>query len=234
MKKQSSNIMNPFRVASFLILLYLRVVASQECEYQFPDSDSRSCIKVQSKATATFQFSPLFPEDVTFAYAVDDYDADEVNQENQWTSYIPKPTSFERVAFWLEYSTSNYTPAARAQTEFGVLFTNASDVIGGGNNGCDGVLTEACAANLQEALRWNMFQGAGVLAVTPLNLAVPAIASLRNLSCPDDLFDDDLLTIGKPCHVGFFSTIVEWSRPPPLPPFYQYLFINCDIRRPGS
>ena len=53
-EKQNSNIMNPLRAVLFLILLYLRVVASQECEYQFPDSDSRCCIKAQSKATATF------------------------------------------------------------------------------------------------------------------------------------------------------------------------------------
>lgn len=54
---------------------------------------------------------------MTFVYAIDDYDKDEVNEQNQWSSYIDKPTSFERVAYWLEYSNINDTPAARAHTE---------------------------------------------------------------------------------------------------------------------
>lgn len=191
--------MSPLQQIVFAtILIFSRVSSSQECVYKFPDSDARSCIKVQSKATAAFQFSSLFPDNATFVYAIDDYDKDEVNEQNQWSSYIDKPTSFERVAYWLEYSNVNDTPAARAHSEFGVLFTNASGSIEGGNNGCDGVLTQECAANLLETLRWTMYLGVGVEVVAPLSLALPLIASYSNLSCPTDLFDDSPITNGKP------------------------------------
>jgi hypothetical protein len=187
----------------YFLLLCSRVLTAQECEYDYPIPDDTwpepgyrpACIKVESQATGTFQFDPLFANDVTFAYAIDDYSKEEIDAAASWTGATRATKSLERVGYWLEYSDANYTLAAEAETQFGVIFTNASGTVGGGNGGCDGVLGQECAENLKDALLSAMYSEAEAPLSSLKNLAtaIGSISSYNNLSCPDDLFDDEEL-----------------------------------------
>ncbi|KAL4867170.1 hypothetical protein BDV12DRAFT_171865 [Aspergillus spectabilis] len=158
-----------------LSVLHSAATAADTCDYDNPTN----CINAQASGTRSFAFDPFFNENATFVYAIDS-----LTDETQKT------------AFWLEYPVLYKNDNARNISQVGMLFTNASGPIGGGNNGCNGLLSEQCAENLKDALKWGILSNVHEQQNQSLPNALRGLASnpLRNLSCPTDLFDDSALT----------------------------------------
>ena len=93
-----------------------------------------------------------------------------------------------------------------------MLLSNATGTISGGNNGCDGLLSEECVSNLKDILKWSIV----LLDEYPTNFLEGRIGKfqktpLTNLSCPANIFDDfqDLISLG-----GTFNLPRIVSAPP--------------------
>ncbi|KAL5337757.1 hypothetical protein BJX70DRAFT_368685 [Aspergillus crustosus] len=169
-----------YTLVSFLLLYILPLAATaataaDTCNYDKPTN----CINVQAKGTHSFSFDPYFTENATFVYAIDSI-TDEV----------------QKTAFWLEYPVLYTNNDARNISQVGMLFTNASGSPGGGNNGCNNLLSEQCTKNLKDALKWGVLANLQDQQNQSLSNALRGLAEnpLRNLSCPTDLFDDSALT----------------------------------------
>ena len=101
----------------------------------------------------------------------------------------------QKIAFWLEYPSLHTDKTALEISQVGMLFTNASDSPGGGNNGRNSLLSEACAENLKDALKWGILSHLHEEQNQSLPNALRDLhsSSLANLSCPTDLLDDEAL-----------------------------------------
>jgi hypothetical protein len=154
-------------------VIHTAATAADTCDYDNPTN----CINVQANGTRSFAFDPFFNENATFVYAIDS-----LTDETQKT------------AFWLEYPVLYKNDNARNISQVGMLFTNASGSLDGGNNGCNGLLSEQCAENLKDALKWGILSNVHEQQNQSLPNALRGLASnpLRNLSCPTDLFDDSV------------------------------------------
>ncbi|KAL5361525.1 hypothetical protein BJX96DRAFT_176312 [Aspergillus floccosus] len=166
---------------------------AQTCDYY---DTGNNCINVQSKGSKSFEFRPLFPEDPTIVYAIDELSEDEIQMETD-QGYLGNPDAAQRTTFWLEYSSMNATKEAFSISQIGMLFTNATKAAEGGNNGCDGLLGQDCVENLKDALKWKIIRNLRgdssderVLAQVFRDLKM---RPMYNLSCPRDIFDDEAL-----------------------------------------
>jgi len=166
---------------------------AQNCDYYTDDP----CINVQTEATAELEFKPLFTKNPTLVYAIDDLNSTEIETEKDKYGVSGNLYSgpIQNIAFWVEYSGLNYTPSAEHRTDVVVMFTNVTGATGGGNNGCDDLLGNQCSENLKEVLRWGSVS-LGTPLYTPIQSTLDSLHNrpLRNLSCPDDLFDDSILS----------------------------------------
>ncbi|KAL4931717.1 uncharacterized protein BDV17DRAFT_288777 [Aspergillus undulatus] len=169
--------MNTLVSLILLSVLHLGATAAESCDYNNPTN----CINVQAKATRSFEFGDLFPEDATWVYAIDSVADDK-----------------QKTAFWLEYPVRHTNNAVLNITQLGMLFTNASGPVEGGNNGCDGLISQECAENLKDVLKWGLLSNLNFQEEQNQSLlnALRELTSnpLRNLSCATDLFDDSALT----------------------------------------
>lgn len=151
----------------------------------------RTC--VDAYGSATFDFEPLFQEPPTFGYGFRVFFEDEISD-----SLSGRPIDYRgdtiSVSAWLSYdnATLQIDPNANRSSTVGMLLTNATGTVSGGNNGCDGLLGAECAANLIDILKWSLvvggnyptdFRTVGLFQQTPLT----------NLSCPENIFDEYLL-----------------------------------------
>jgi len=191
----SFNTMNPFYAVLPVFTLCLRAAIAQSCDYY----NLGRCINVQSQGSRSFPFKPLFPTDPTFVYAIDELSPDEIKIETDQNSSFDAD-ELQRIAFWLEYSNANFTPSALAVSQVGMLFTNATGPVEGGNNGCNSVLGEECVKNLKDVLINSMVGKMDISYIEemPREILYDALESfalrpLYNLSCPRDLFDDSPL-----------------------------------------
>jgi hypothetical protein len=192
--------MRPWSAVSFLSLSASTAMA-QSCDYY---NKGDNCINVHIKGTKSFEFKPLFPEDPTLVYAVDELSKNEIQMEID-QGYMGNTDVAQRTTFWLEHSNMNDTEEAMSISQIGMLFTNASGAVYGGNNGCDGLLGEECVENLKDVLKWNIIRN---MRGDPADKEVLAEVfrdlkrrPMYNLSCPHDLFDDEALRSdigGKP------------------------------------
>ncbi|KAL4797528.1 hypothetical protein BDV19DRAFT_359041 [Aspergillus venezuelensis] len=173
-------------LAALLLLSVLSL--TNAIELTCNNEDKTNCIKAVNKGTHSFSFGDLFPENATFVYAMDPLTA--VGNEE-----LDNKDGLQKIAFWLEYSSLHADKTALEISHVGMLFTNASDSIGGGNNGCNGLLSEACAESLKDALKWGILSHLHQEQNQSLPNTLRGLHSspLTNLSCPTDLFDDEAL-----------------------------------------
>ncbi|KAL4967896.1 uncharacterized protein BDV14DRAFT_168563 [Aspergillus stella-maris] len=152
------------------------------------NEDKTNCINAVNKGTHSFSFGDLFPENATFVYGLEPLTA--VGSEE-----LDNKDGLQKIAFWLEYPSLHTDKTALEISQVGMLFTNASGSLGGGNNGCNGLLSEACAENLKDALKWGLLSHLHEEQNQSLPNALRDFHStpLANLSCPTDLFDDEAL-----------------------------------------
>ncbi|KAL4878888.1 hypothetical protein BJY04DRAFT_194812 [Aspergillus karnatakaensis] len=192
---------------SLLLLSALHLsAAAGTCDYNNPTN----CINVQTKATRSFAFDNLFTKNATFVYAIDSISS-----------------NVQKTAFWLEYPVLHTNNEARNLTQVAMLFTNASSASNGGNNGCNGIISDQCAENLKDALRWGIIPNVYEQQNQSLPNALKELTANppRNLSCPVDLFDDSALTstwntsdsVTRPFAVEWVERIQEYIHSEHLP-----------------
>ncbi|KAL4956660.1 hypothetical protein BDW69DRAFT_181332 [Aspergillus filifer] len=173
-------------LAAFLLLSALAL--TNAIELTCNNQDKTNCINAINKGNRSFSFGDLFPEDATFVYAMDSLTA--VGNEE-----LDNTDGLQKIAFWLEYPSLNTDKTALEISQVGMLFTNASGSIGGGNNGCNSILSKSCADNLKDVLKWGILLHLHEEQNQSLPNALRELHSnpLGNLSCPMDLFDDEAL-----------------------------------------
>jgi hypothetical protein len=178
---------------SILAFLPLSVAALQSgtCDYSKNNwyTGESYCINPKETAEVEFTWSPLFSKGAKFVYAGDDLDGEEIAElETLLDEDAVKDWKSSLSGWWLEYdSVSLNNSDFLMLTEMSVFYTNTTNKIGGGNNGCEGLLSATCIKNINSTLRdlWNdpsLYGGPPLL-----NLASNAGSSLIE-SCPEDLF----------------------------------------------
>ncbi|KAJ5098657.1 hypothetical protein N7532_005658 [Penicillium argentinense] len=179
-----------------LFFLCSRMVVADTCDYY----NLGNCINVQSEGSQSFEFKPLFPENPTLVYAIDELTSTEIQIETD-KDPLWQPDEAQRISFWLEYPVINTTNEAFTLSQIGMLFTNVTGELGGGNNGCDGILGQQCAENLKDVLKWMLLEEVDGSSEDEkvLHNVLSELESrpLYNLSCPHDIFDDSALTLEK-------------------------------------
>lgn len=158
-------------------------------------------------ALPQFNFTPLFNATPRFAYGFGVYFDNVISH-----TLIGRPFNYSGDAndacMWLEYPSDelHIDTSANMTTSFATLLTNASGSISGASNDCEGLLGATCVKNLKDVLTWAVVLSTVGIRQTPFDVNVGKFQStpLRNLSCPDGIFDDyqSLLLEGKPAFSG--------------------------------
>lgn len=176
-----------------LILSLLTVGASAlqsgTCDYSknnWYDGET-SCINPDQTASVDFTWPPLFSKGAKFVYAVDGINGTDISDiEPLMDPNKAKDRKATLVGWWLEYdSISLNNTDLLMLTEMNVFFTNTTDKIGGGHNGCEGLLGSKCLEKINSTLRelWDDDQQFGA---PLLNLNDEADSILE--VCPKDFF----------------------------------------------
>lgn len=180
---------------SILPLLPLGVAALQTgtCDYSANNwyQGESYCINPNETASTDFTWPPLFPKGATFVYAADDLDGEDIaDLETLVDAEAVKDWNGTMVGWWLEYDEVELNNTDFLMlTEMDVFYTNTSNEIGGGSNGCEGLLSAKCIENINSTLRglWNdpaLYGGPFVK-----KLGSKAGSALFK-SCPSDLLID--------------------------------------------
>jgi hypothetical protein len=105
---------------------------------------------IHGNGSTPFSFQPLFPAGAVFAIDVVRYEASKPEYEDSpavgpslWTNY------------WLEYPEAHLDPSANYEMDMMVtLNSNLTGTLGGGNNGCDGVLGADCSKHIKSLVQF--------------------------------------------------------------------------------
>lgn len=178
--------LNGLGLAALALSLHSGQASAQGACDHYLDDD---CIDAYGEAT--FEFDPIFDEPLTFAYGFRVYFNDEMD-----SSLMGTPSGYDgdvnRLKAWLSYdnSTVNIDRSANRSSDVAVLFTNTSGTVGGGNNGCDGLLGKECADNLIDILKWSVIHADDYPLTTFSTVDKFRQTPLTNLSCPAGIFEE--------------------------------------------
>lgn len=106
------------------------------------------CIDPLAQTAVPLDFSPLFPDPVTFYYGFDELS----------TGKGRGPMT--KAGFWLRYRNEGINMAvvtANRTAEVALRIGNLTGTPSGGTNGCDGVWGQSCSADVKGALRHTIF-----------------------------------------------------------------------------
>ncbi|KAI8712097.1 hypothetical protein NCS52_01475100 [Fusarium sp. LHS14.1] len=193
-----------------------------------------SCINPDQTASAEFTWPPLFPKGAKFVYAVDGINGTDVSEiQPLMDPNKVKDRKATLVGWWLEYdSISLNNTGLLMLTEMNVFFTNTTSKIGGGHNGCEGLLGSKCLDKINSTLRelWNDDQQFGA---PLLNLNDEADSILE--ACPKDFFSTweklqpRIDTLNQ--DTDFNTMLLASEAPPKTSPFDQH---NTDAALPSG
>lgn len=174
---------------------------AQEAECNYYDGHDR-CLNPDATASVTIDIKPLFSSPPTLVYAIDNLTDTQIAIEDDkygdgiWWRSNYKGGQIQKIGFWMEYDEDslNYTESSERTYQLAVIFTRSPNSIGGSDGGCEQLLGSECVDGLRDTFRWN---GIGYD-----NWPDLMKRPLRNISCPMDIFEDDLLLSCKnimPC-----------------------------------
>ncbi|KAJ1705921.1 hypothetical protein AFGD_012250 [Aspergillus flavus] len=142
------------------------------------------CVDPYAQTAVSFDFSPLFLDDLTLYYA---YDANSRGKGNE---------PMTKASFWMGYAAHHVDSSAittNRTLEVGLRVGNLTGTPSGGTNGCDGVWGPQCSMNLKETFKEAIYQlsAKGEYYTFPLDTVLHEMLvnppSLPN--CPPPFFD---------------------------------------------
>lgn len=163
-----------------------------------------NCLEPVARGSANFEFKPIFPQDVTFVYAFDVQDEEELKTDP--IAPGETPVSDAKIGYWLEYAEAELTASDHQETYMVVLTNeNITGTPSGGHNGCDGVLGAECSENLAQFMKRQIVAARSrafadfpaVFAILDSPIYDDDIAyAIGNLSCPTGIFDEPYFVRG--------------------------------------
>ncbi|KAF3386959.1 hypothetical protein F1880_001158 [Penicillium rolfsii] len=127
-----------------IVLVLLQCASAQMCSFW-----ESGCIDPLAQTAVPIDFSPLFPDPITFYYAFDELPSGKgqgpITKTSYWLRYHNRKISKDQV-------TSNRT------SEVALRVGNLTGIPSGTTNGCDGVWGYHCSQDIKGALQHSIFR----------------------------------------------------------------------------